>query len=142
VLVREVLLLLQVVVGELHRSEWTVDLWRRMTSQHPQCQIRRGRLGATLSLIIGIRNRHLAIPHSYLLSQHNVVQWTRQRSVRHESRLLGVVDPRAAGAETNLGVMLHQLEVVITAGRRDHELTLGGHHAQSEDPHSGTCRCD
>jgi hypothetical protein len=38
--------------------------------------------------------------------------------------------------------MLHQCEVVVTAAQRDHELTPGGHLHRSEDPHSGTCRCD
>jgi hypothetical protein len=36
-------------------------------------------------------------------------------AVQHESRLLGVADPHAAGVEINPGVMLHQGEVVVAA---------------------------
>jgi hypothetical protein len=56
--------------------------------------------------------------------------------------LLGVADPRTAGVEISPGVMLHQWEVIITVAQRDHKLTSDGHLSQSEDPHSGTCRCD
>jgi hypothetical protein len=53
-----------------------------------------------------------------------------------------LADPHVVGVEINAGVMLHQWEVIIAAGRRDHKLMLDGHLPRSEDPCSGMCRRD
>jgi hypothetical protein len=66
-------------------------------------------------LILGVRNQHLAAPHSNPLPRHDVGRQTRWRRVQHESRLLGVADPHATRVEINPSVMLHQWEVVVTA---------------------------